>query len=234
MLLDKDARILVVGAHPDDDVLGCGGTLARAIELGAEVSVMFLGEGVSARFDDSDLDSPKFHEAMETRTQGALNALKLLGITNYEFGTNYCCRFDTIPILTLVKSVEAKIREFQPTIVLSHNPAEVNIDHRTTYKVVESAARPDINSPIHTILGFEIVCSGNLGYGETFEPDLYVDIKSHWNQKIAAWNCYVDEEKPFPFPRSVEGLKTLAKYRGMQSGLELAEGFRIYRSILRY
>ena len=231
MELNKKTRLLVVAAHPDDETLGCGGTIIKAIKKGAVVSVLFLGEGVSARFPIGEYDSPKFIESTKIRTDSCLRAMRFYGITDFTIGKRYCTQFDTVPMLDLVKEIEKKIDQFMPTILLTHNPSEVNIDHSLTYEAVEIACRPTRKNIPNEIYGFEIVCSGSWKFDSSFCPNVYVDIEKEWDKKFEAWRCYQDEDRDFPFPRSYEGLKTLAQYRGMASNLNKAEGFRLLRKI---
>src|SRR5688500_6726222 len=114
MRFDSSTRLLVVAAHPDDEVLGCGGTLAKAIEAGTAVEVMFLGEGISARFPVGDYSSPEFSERTMRRQSGAAKALAVLGIERVRFGTRLCCQFDTVPLLSIVKEIEECIEQFRP------------------------------------------------------------------------------------------------------------------------
>ena len=233
MDFSKGMRILVVAAHPDDEVVGCGGTLARAIAAGAEVAVLFLGEGISARFPIGQYTSDEFHNQTHIRMQGAQNALKVLGISDYEFGDRLCCQFDTYPILSIVKEIERKIELFKPHLLFTHDLCEVNIDHRLTYEAVEIACRPTRDFMATQIYTFETPCSGSWTFGSTFRPNVFVNISQYWDVKLAAWECYLGEARPFPFPRSIEGLKTLAQLRGMMANLELAEGFRLVRMIAK-
>jgi LmbE family N-acetylglucosaminyl deacetylase len=231
MVFSKKDRILVVAAHPDDEVLAMGGMLAIAKLEKIPVAVQFLGEGVSARFEKSAINGPDYHLANEKRMKGARKALASLGIKDVQYEGNLCCRFDGLEILELVKCIENKIDKFSPTHVFTHNPVEVNIDHRITYKAVETALRPKAGLSVREVYSFEILCSGNWTFEESFKPNLYVDIASVWHQKIRAWRYYEGEERPFPFPRSEKGLEVLANFRGMQSGLELAEAFKLLRRI---
>jgi LmbE family N-acetylglucosaminyl deacetylase len=105
----KDKKILVVAAHPDDEVLGCGGTLAKAIAEGAEVHVLFVGEGISARFPIGEYESKEFYNQTKVRQEGAKNALAVLKITQFEFGTRLCTQFDKYPLLSIVKDIERKL-----------------------------------------------------------------------------------------------------------------------------
>jgi LmbE family N-acetylglucosaminyl deacetylase len=230
-MIYKDKKILVVAAHPDDEVLGCGGTLAKAIAEGATVHVLFLGEGISARFPISEYDNNEFFNQTKVRQAGAKKALAVLKITHFEFGTRLCAQFDKYPLLSIVKDIESKLESFSPDILFTHNPFEVNIDHRLTYEAVEVACRPTRENVPREIYTFEIPCSGSWTFESTFKPNVFVDIENFWNIKLKAWKCYEGEARPFPFPRSEEGIKTLAQYRGLSSNLKLAEGFKLVRKI---
>ncbi|MBT4732326.1 PIG-L family deacetylase [Candidatus Woesearchaeota archaeon] len=234
MVLNKDQRILVIAAHPDDEVLGCGGTLAKAVKLGASIRVVFLGEGISARFPFGQYQSSEFDSQSKIRINEAKAALKVLNIKDVHFGDRLCVQFDTLPHITLVKDIEKHVNDFQPTILLTHNPSEVNIDHRLTYEAVEAACRPtgrkELPDEIYT---FEIICSGSYKFLPFFSPNVFVDISDTWDIKVKAWECYEKESMDFPFPRSIEGLKTLAMYRGLASGIEKVEAFNLARMIVK-
>ncbi|MGD8814862.1 MAG: PIG-L deacetylase family protein [Anaerolineales bacterium] len=229
MHLDSHTRLLVVAAHPDDEVLGCGGTLAKAIHQGAQVAVMFLGEGISARFPIGEYDSPDFTEQTAQRMREAERALGILGIKQVRYAQRLCTQFDTYPLLSIVKEIEEELESFRPTMLFTHNPSEVNIDHRITFEAVEVACRPTRDFVPHAIYTFEIVCSGGWKFSPTFTPNVFVDVSEFWEKKMEAWHAYQGEARPFPFPRSDEGLETLAKYRGMAVGLEKAEAFYLAR-----
>jgi len=232
VLLDHNSRILVVAAHPDDETLGCGGTLCRAIDSGAAVKVLFLGEGVSARQPIGQLDSQQFQADTSRRERGAARALKFLGVSDYTFGTRLCTQFDTVPLRSIIEDIENSIEQFNPTIVLTHNPSEVNIDHRISYEATEVACRPTRQQTPSEVYGFEIICSGQWKFDPVFKPNVFVDINNVWQRKLDAWRCYEGEARPFPFPRSDEGLDTLAKLRGMTAGLIRAEAFQLLRKII--
>jgi LmbE family N-acetylglucosaminyl deacetylase len=228
----SDSRLLVVAAHPDDEVLGMGGTLAKAVKSGAKVTVLFLGEGISARFPVGQYDSIEFKEQTGRRTQGAKDAMRTLGIQDVVFGDRLCGQFDTIPILSIAKEIESVMDRVKPTLVFTHNPSEVNIDHQIAYKAVEIACRPARSWVPKAIYTFEIVCSGSWTFQTSFKPNVYVNVSEFWEQKMNAWHCYEGESRPFPFPRSDRGIETLARYRGMAVGLDRAESFRLERQII--
>jgi len=229
----KGQKLLVIAAHPDDEVLGCGGMIAKAVANDVDVFVKFMGEGISARFPLGEYDSQEFHDQTKIRNEGANKALASLGVGGWEFGERLCTQFDSLPLLDLVKDIEAAIATFSPDTLLTHNPAEVNIDHRLTYEAVEVATRPTRENVPSEIYTFEIPCSGSWTYESTFKPNTYVDVADFWDAKLRAWACYEGESRPFPFPRSTKGLETVANYRGMQANLVLAEAFRLVRKIVK-
>lgn len=233
MEFTPQTRILVVAAHPDDEVLGCGGTLARAIDHGARAAVSFLGEGVSARFPFGRYDSEEFRRQSATRMEGAKMALQVLGITDVAFNLDRkACQFDTVPLITLVKEIEGHIERFEPTLLLTHHFSDVNLDHGITYKAVETACRPTGKKNPKEIYTFEIVCSSHWTFHSTFQPNTFVDISDYWEKKLKAWHHYTGETRPFPFPRSDTGLETLSRFRGMAMGLKKAEAFQLVRKIV--
>jgi LmbE family N-acetylglucosaminyl deacetylase len=233
MNFNKNTKLLVVVAHPDDETLGCGGVILKAKEAGATVAVLFLGEGVSARFSIDEYHSDEFKEQTKKRMKEAEQALKVLGVDEYKFSKRLCTQFDTYPLLDLVKEIESYMQFFKPTIILTHNESEVNIDHKITYNAVEVACRPTRSFTPNEIYSFEIICSGSFKFLSSFHPNVYIDIEKYWNKKIEAWSCYEGESKEFPFPRSNEGLKILSGYRGLSSGLKLSEAFRLERMIVK-
>lgn len=233
MELIKGKKILVVAAHPDDEVLGCGATLAKAIDCGCEVHVLFVGEGISARFPFGQYDSQEFKDQTEVRQKGAEKALMTLGISSFKFGEKLCGQFDSYPLIQLVKEIEEEIKIISPDILLTHNPSEVNIDHRLTYEAVEVACRPTRDFIPNEIYTFEIPCSGSWTFETSFKPNVFINVEKYWEKKMAAWKCYVGEERPFPFPRSDEGLKTLSQYRGMSCNLKQSEAFKLVRKVVK-
>jgi len=228
---NSKTRLLVVAAHPDDEILGCGGTLAKAKKQGCNIRVVFLGEGVSARFTIGEYNSKEFSQQSKQRELEAETALKTLGIADSHFGKRLCTQFDTYPLLSIVKDIENQIASFKPDILLTHNPSEVNIDHRITYEAVEIACRPTRKDLPQEIYTFEVVCSGNFKFSPYFIPNVFIDISDTWDEKMEAWSSYAGEAKDYPFPRSEEGLETLAKFRGMSCGLEKAEAFHLVRKL---
>ena len=125
-------KILVVAAHPDDDILGCGGLLAKYHEKGAEVAICFLAEGSSCRFIRSEIGSVEATCAIKERTASAKKALEVIGVERYHFYDFPCGRLDTVPMIDLGKCVEDQIKAFEPDLILTHSSVDANYDHRLT------------------------------------------------------------------------------------------------------
>ena len=229
-IINKKDKILVVTSHTDDEVLGCGGLILYAKKIGAKVELLCLGEGVSSRFTKKNYKEQI--KAHNIRTNEFIKAISILGIKKYQLDNRLCNQFDTLTILSIVKTIENYISNFKPTIVFTHNDSEVNIDHSITYKAVEVASRPTKHKSVKRIYSFSIPCSGNWTFNSKFKPNVFFDISEVWNDKIKAWKCYKNETRPFPFPRSLKAIKIIAEFYGLQSGLTLAEAFRLERMII--
>lgn len=221
-------RVLVVAAHPDDEVLGCGGTLALLSQNGFEVHVLVLGEGVTSR--DPVRNSETKAGKIEALRNAGRRASELLGISHISFESLPDNRFDTVPLLEIVKQIEETITQLSPMIILTHFTGDLNVDHRITAQAVLTAARPLPGSPIQAILGFEIPSSTEWGFSEFF-PTVYVPIFEYLDLKLSALSAYAEELRNFPHPRSPEAILALARKRGSEVGVPAAEAFVLYRAI---
>lgn len=152
-----------------------------------------------------------------------------MGVECLGFGTRLCTQFDTLPLLSIVKEIEIHKEAQKPTMLFTHRPSEVNLDHRLTYQAAEVACRPTRAWIPKSIYTFEIICSGHWKFDSAFIPDVYVDVTEHRQTKIEAWECYEGEDPAFPFPSSVKSLETLAQFRGMAAEVNMAEAFRLVR-----
>lgn len=219
----KKQKVLVVVAHPDDEVLGCGGTIKKHIENGDEVSLVTMTDGYSSRGEEDPTRSP----ALE-------NSCKTLDISNYhcfDFPDN---KMDSVPLIDIIQKLEPIIKKSNPNLIYTHSHSDLNIDHVLTYKAVMTACRPGVYPEIKGILCFEVPSStewGLLDERKEFNPNHFVDIKDQFETKLKALACYDNEMREFPHPRSNEYIEALAKVRGGQSGLMKAEAFKVERWI---
>ena len=218
--------ILVVAAHPDDEVLGCGGTIAKHILAGDNVAIIFMTNGESSR-DDSPLDSTS------NRRINCESALNILGVTNvihFDFPDNM---MDQVPLLDVTKSIEVAINKFSPSVVYTHFSGDLNIDHRITHQAVMTACRPQSWSPVKSIYCFEVLSATEWNsYSKSkFNPNKFIDVSGVWSTKVSALEEYSAELRSFPHSRSIETIMALSIYRGATVGLKKAEAFQIERII---
>lgn len=225
-------KVLVVVAHPDDEVLGCGATIRKILCSGGQVRVLILGEGSSCRYPRAMMESEEVRKNIQQRRQFSEKSFAILGVEDAVYGDLPCGRFDTVPIIDIGKQIEANIADFSPDTVMTHFGNDANSDHRLTFNAVVAATRPTPGTCVRTVLSFETLSSTEWRFVEVFKPNLFIDVEKHLETKMAAFNCYfLTEGAEFPFPRSAIGLSTLARYRGMQAGLNCAEAFEIIRSV---
>lgn len=223
-------RILVVAAHPDDEVLGCGGFISK-YSRESEISVLWIAEGVSARFPEDEIKSKACVEAIARRTENARQAAARLGVSKYKFLDYPCGRLDSIPIIEINKSVEAYIREVEPSLIMTHSAVDCNNDHRLVYRSVMMASRPGAVDCVETVMSFEVLSSTEWSFSEEFRPNLFLELNQEQvNAKTSAMLEYKEEVRDAPHPRSAAGITVQAKYRGQQVVKEFAEAFNIVRS----
>ncbi|WP_338668959.1 PIG-L deacetylase family protein [Pseudodesulfovibrio methanolicus] len=231
LMLDRNAPVLVVAAHHDDEVLGCGGTMARLAEAGHPVVSAVLGQGAVCRESAMDASEREAVEAMMARQAAA--AARVLGAKFVQTGMFPDNAFDSVPLLDIVRCVESVIERVRPQLILTHHGGDLNVDHRLTARAVQTAARPLPGSGVRTILAFEVLSSTEWTPVEEpgFRPDVFVDVAARLDRKIEAMGCYESELQAFPHPRSEGGIRHLAGFRGGSAGLAAAEGFALVRSV---
>lgn len=230
----RNKRILLVVAHPDDELLGLGGSMHRLInEFGCNVRVVILGEGITSRADRRDVTV--WEEALKTHRSNIQEALACIGYQSlelYDFPDN---RFDSVDLLDLVKVIEKEKQNMDPSIIFTHHGGDVNIDHQRTFEAVITATRPMENEGVKTLITFETP-SGTEWRASSdprhFIPNMFVSIsEENLKAKINGMECYKYEKRTYPHPRSPEALRILAQQRGVIIGKEFAEAFMIIRTI---
>lgn len=217
-------RILIVAAHPDDEVLGCGGTIARHVDEGDSVAVIFVADGVTSR---QEIPS----EDITARQNASRTALAILGVDKLHHLNFPDNRLDAIPLLDIVQKLEPLIAATGPSVVYTHHHGDLNIDHRRVNEAVLTACRPQPGSGVREIYGFEVMSSTEWSSPgrDAFIPQLRVDITDQLERKLAALNAYAYEMRQTPHSRSVEHLRLLAIHRGYEMGLHAAEAFSVIR-----
>lgn len=221
-------KLLIIAAHPDDEILGAGGLAARCAREGDEVFIHILGEGISSRSK-----SPVVGEISELRT-AAVAASKILGVSHVEFHGLPDNRLDSIDLLEVIRIVEAIVSDHSPDCIATHSLTDLNIDHQVTARAVVTATRPVGIDAVRSVFSFEILSSTEWGFGNlgAFEPNYFIEISARdLEQKIEALRCYKSELRDSPHPRSINSLISLARLRGSTIGVEFAEAFHLIRRI---
>lgn len=225
-------RVLVVAAHPDDELLGCGGAILRHTNDGDTVHIMIMAEGLTSRDAQRNVDlrqdelSDLHNCAHKVAEFLGAEKLKMLG-----FPDN---RMDSIDLLDVVKEIELEVNEFSPDVVYTHHGNDVNVDHQVTHNAVLTACRPLPGQSVREIFFFETMSSTEWQMAtadKMFLPNVYVDISEYLDKKIEALHYYDSEMREYPHSRSYEALKILARQRGFTVGTQAAEAFMVGRII---
>ncbi len=215
-------KVLVVAAHPDDEVLGCGATIAKHTKSKDMVQVVFLSDGFSSRRNDSNRDN------------SAERSSKVLKCKNPIFLNFPDNQMDSVSLLSIVRKIEEVIGDFQPNIVYTHHFGDLNIDHKITHKAVMTACRPQPNFCVKEIYSFEILSATHWqsqSMSNAFIPNYFIDVSDFMDIKEKALQCYNNEIREYPHARSYKAIQSLALYRGSTVGFKLAEAFCIERII---
>jgi len=225
------SSIMVVAAHPDDEVLGCGGTISRLVREGNNIFIVILGEGITSRYDQRDKADPKNIKNLQSAARRVADLFGVKELFTFNFPDN---RFDTVPLLDIVKKLEKLIQDIQPKIIYTHHGGDLNIDHVITFRAVLTATRPIQNCPVREIYAFEIPSSTEWAFGQfsgAFSPNVFMDIRDTLELKIKAMQIYETESGQFPHPRSPKAIQAIAQKWGSTVGSESAESFELVRSI---
>ena len=223
-------KILIIAAHPDDELLGAGATVCRWIEEGAAAKSLILATGLLSRDPKHDTTSTPL-EALRSDAQAANAHLGIQEIEFLDFPDN---AMDRMPLLEVVKAVEKEIASYRPTIILTHFSQDLNIDHRITFQAVMTACRPQNGRDHPEIYSFFIPSSTDWIDPQThpsFCPNLYVDVKTTIQKKIKALSHYTTEMKPYPHSRSLGAVLNHAQYWGNRVGLQYAEPLIMIRKV---
>ena len=224
-------KILVIAAHPDDEVLGCGATIAKHTRKGDIVDVLILGDGITARYEENELNKLEVIDQVKEMEKQVFEVGNVLGINKLQLEGFNCGRFDKIPLINFVKIIEKKIEEFKPNRIYTHDLNDVNIDHGIVFKAVQTATRPLDGASVKEIYTMEILSSTEWAFANSFRPNYYVNINEFLQFKIDAMKKYGKELRQFPHPRSEEAIINLAKKRGSEVGLRASESFKVLRII---
>lgn len=220
--------ILVIGAHPDDEVLGCGGTMARLAAEGDDVHCLLLADGESSR---STVDLKSHIDQRQTAARQAADTLGCKSVLVHSLPDN---RLDSVALLDVVKLVESRISDVRPEIIFTHHRGDVNVDHRIVHEAVMAASRPQPGFCVRQLYFYEVASSTEWRFADnhmSFSPNAFFDISTHLAKKLEALEAYAQEMRTFPHPRSAKAVEALARWRGATVGVEAAEAFSLGRLV---
>jgi LmbE family N-acetylglucosaminyl deacetylase len=215
-------RVLVIAAHPDDELLGCGGTVALHVKAGDAVTAVIACEGESLRYGPDGVGQAE-------HTQRAAAALGVTDVRRLGFADQ---RLDTVTLTDIIGPLEQVVREVQPEVVYCQYGGDVNRDHEILFKALLVATRPTEHA-IQAVYAFDTASSTEWAFPRSFAPDTWVDISKTLEQKLAAMACYESEVRPYPHPRSLDGLRHRAQAWGNQHCMDAAEVFMTVRRTVR-
>lgn len=225
--MNINKKILIVAAHPDDEVLGCFGTVSKLIEEGYDAYTLILSGGKTSRGEVDKKELDLLQEEMK-------KANELIGIKKIFTASFPDNAFDSVPLLEIVKEIESVKNELKPEIIFTHHFGDMNIDHQITHRAVLTATRPMQDECVKTIYAMEIPSSTEwnaFSAQNVFIPNVFFEIEKTIDLKIKAMAEYKSELRDYPHPRSLEHIKELAKVSGAKVGLNYSENFMLIRSI---
>ncbi|MBI4283426.1 MAG: PIG-L family deacetylase [Chloroflexi bacterium] len=229
--MTQQQKILIIAAHPDDEVLGCGGLIPQLVSRGHKVYISILCEGITGRYQKREHADPALLQAVEA---SSMEAAKILGATNFRNYNLPDQRLDTIPLLELTKLIENTIEELVPDVIYTHHGGDINLDHLLTHRATLTATRPIAGKVVRDVYAFEVPASTEWAFHQfepSFRPNVFVNIAGSLDTKIRAYSVYTTEARPFPHPRSPEIIRATAARWGSIVGLAAAEAFELIRSI---
>lgn len=224
-----DKNVLIVVAHPDDEALGCGGTIVHHVTEGDTVYCLILGEGAMSRADSEEYNKDMCEGVRDNLRDSALKSASILGMKGVKFQNLPDNQFDSVPLLKIVKMVEGLKEIFKPDIIYTHSYYDLNIDHRITLEAVLTATRPTSGETVKEIYSFEVPSSSEWNFGKFFKPNVFVDVTETFAYKIKALKCYSSELREYPHPRSIRGIEIIARRWGLNVGVKYAESFELLR-----
>ena len=222
-------NVLVIAAHPDDETLGCGATIARLTREGHDVYIAILGEGVTSRYSQREEADRAIVEALHARSREVAQLLGAKDLFMYSLPDN---RFDTVPLLDIIKIIEDLVARLNPQVVYTQHGGDLNIDHATLYRATLTATRPLSGTAVKELYAYEVASSSEWAFQQfapTFQPNVFVDISDTLEKKIEAMEIYESEARAFPHPRSPQALRAIAQRWGSVAGLQAAECFQLVR-----
>ncbi|GAB1405490.1 MAG: PIG-L family deacetylase [Lentimicrobiaceae bacterium] len=218
-------NILIIAPHPDDEVLGCGGIIARYASMGKNVYALIMSRGVPHLYSD---------ERVANVRKEAIDAHKILGVTKTRFLDFPAPEFDLVSMSEVARAIEKILHEWQiHTLFLPHK-GDIHNDHSVVFKAAMVAARPINSCPVKEIYCFETLSETEWAHpfsNDVFIPNFFVDVTPFFAKKIEAMQCFKSQLREYPSSRSLDALEALSKYRGSTVSCHHAEAFMVIRII---
>ena len=231
-------NILVIVAHPDDEVLGMGGTILKHAKKGDKVTVAYLTTGITSRRSTNYKTNPRYEttkkQQVEIRKQieelrkDAKKVCKFLRVKKTIFFDYPDNELDSVPLLKVIKTIEKLISEEKPERIYTSHYKDLNVDHRRVFEATLTACRP-FSFSVKEIICFEILSSTEWSFSYDFKPNYFINIEKELTSKIKAMKIYKNEIRKFPHPRSIENIKITANRWGTVCNFIAAEPFEIVR-----
>lgn len=219
-------QVLVIAAHPDDEVIGAGGTIARHVAHGDDVCWCVVTRAYSPPW------SEEYPGIARKQVEDVQRVLGIEEVFHCGFPT---VKLNTVPYIELCSALQRVVDQVQPEVVYTTAGDDINQDHRLVYEATLVATRPLPNSSIRRVLSYELSTTARYGLpagSSGFVPNVFVDISQYLDKKMEAMQCYRTELREYPHPRSLEGLRLFARERGLSVGLEAAECFQLIRELV--
>jgi N-acetylglucosamine malate deacetylase 1 len=217
-------KILVIAPHPDDEVLGCGGAMARHVEEGDKVYLCIVTKAYSPEWSQSFISK---------RSKEMAKAAKILGVEETQLLDFPTVKLDTLPQKDINQAIAKAVKKVDPEIVYIPYKGDLNMDHRIVYESSLVALRP-MDNCVRRILAYEVLSETEWGKPiEPFYQNVYIDISKTLKKKLDAMKAYPSELKKLPHPRSLEVIEALARKRGSEAGMMYAEAFMLIREAVR-
>lgn len=214
--------MLIFAAHPDDETIGCGGAIQKHAAEGYAVTVCIVTDGSSSQY-------PNDAEKARSKADECDAAMRMLGVSDVIRLELPDMKLDTVPHADLNNRLEEVVNRVKPSVIYTHSRLDLNKDHAAIAESIDVVCRP--GKPfLRKVLAYEVLSSSEWSKMGMFDPNVFIDIGSYLDKKIAAFKSYKTELRPYPHPRSPEGLKILAQYRGLQAGMKAAEAFTLIQS----
>lgn len=216
----SNQKVLVLAAHPDDETLGAGATIAKLSSEGKEVKLITFTDGISARGQN-----------LKNRNKSLDKVSEILGISDYSVGNFPDNEMDSVSMLKVCKFIESSV-DFTPDMIFTHQKNCLNVDHQTVYRAALTVFRPQYGHQVK-FMSFPVLSSTDYNPGNNFAPNIFYDVENWVSLKMKALKVYDSEMRPYPHSRSYENVINTMKANGSSVGINYAECFELVRMIVR-